>query len=267
MARTASPLAAQPLPPDVRLMNATALAIVGLAGAVAVAAGLAWVARQPVFAFAGIRLEGEVTRNNAATLRAIAAPRLAGNFFSLDLAAARRAFESVPWVRHAVVRRVFPDRLVVQLEEHHPVAVWKGDEGNDRLVNSHGEVFEANLGDVEEEALPEFAGPEDGSAAAVLAMHRALLPLLRPLDMAPTRLALSRRGSWSVELDSGATLELGRGSPEEVQARVARFARTVTQVVARQHRDWSHADLRHGDGYALTMKGTLAPAAAGAALH
>ena len=57
------------------------------------------------------------------------------------------------------------------------------------------------------------------------------------------------------------------GTPDEVQARVARFARTVTQVVARQRRDWSHADLRHGDGYALTMKGTLAPAAAGAALH
>lgn len=253
------------LPPDVRVMNATAVAIAVLAGLVVLAAAAAWVSRQPVFAFRSIRLEGEVTRNSAATIRANAAPRLAGSYFTLDLGAARRAFESVPWVRHVVVQRVFPNRLVVTMEEHHPVAVWKGDEGNDRLVNSHGEVFEANLGDVEEDNLPEFSGSDDESAAAVLAMHQRLVPLLKPLDLSPSRLALSRRGSWQVELDNGADLELGRGSDEEVLARVGRFVRTVTQVTDRQRRGWGHADLRHADGYALRMKGTPAPAAAGVA--
>lgn len=254
--------AANSLPSDVRLMNATALAIVVLAGAVLLAAGAAWVAHQPAFAFGAIRLEGEVTRNSAATIRANAAPRLAGNYFTLDLQAARRAFESVPWVRHAVVQRVFPNRLVVHMEEHHPVAVWKGDEGNDRLVNSYGEVFEANLGDVDEENLPEFAGEDDAAAPAVLAMYRRLLPVLKPLDVAPARLALSRRGSWQLELDNGAEMELGRGSDDEVLARTARFVRTINQVTSRQRRGWDHADLRHADGYALRMKGPLAPAAA-----
>jgi cell division protein FtsQ len=254
--------AASSLPPDVRMMNATALAIVVLAGAVLLAAGAAWVARQPAFAFRTIRLEGEVTRNSAATIRANAAPRLAGNYFTLDLQAARRAFESVPWVRHVVVQRVFPDRLVVRMEEHHPVAVWKGDEGNDRLVNSYGEVFEANLGDVDDDNLPEFAGDDDASAAAVLAMYRRLLPVFRPLDVTPTRVALSGRGSWQVELDNGAELELGRGGDDEILARTARFVRTVTQVASRQRRGWDHADLRHADGYALRLKGPLAPAAA-----
>lgn len=256
---------ATPLPPDVRVMNATALAIAALAGAVVLAAALAWVARQPVFAFRTLRLEGEVTRNSAATIRANAAPRLAGNYFTLDLQATRRAFEAVPWVRHVVVQRVFPDRLVVRMEEHHPVAVWKGDEGNDRLVNSHGEVFEANLGDVDEDNLPEFAGPDDAAAAAVLAMYQRLVPLLRPLDVAPARLAQSGRGSWQLELDNGAEVEIGRGSDDEVLARVGRFVRTVTQVTDRQKRGWNHADLRHADGYALRMKGNPAPAAAGAA--
>jgi cell division protein FtsQ len=257
--------APSPLPPDVRVMNATALVIAVLAGAVVLAAALAWVARQPVFAFRAIRLEGEVTRNSAATIRANAAPRLAGNYFTLDLQAARGAFEAVPWVRQVVVRRVFPNRLVVKMEEHHPVAVWKGDEGNDRLVNSHGEVFEANLGDVDDDNLPEFSGHDDAAAAAVLAMYQRLVPLLRPLDVAPTRLALSGRGSWHLELDNGAEVEIGRGTDDEVLARVGRFVRTVTQVTDRQKRGWGHADLRHADGYALRMKGTPAPAAAGGA--
>lgn len=253
---------AGPLPPDVRMMNATAMAIIVLAGTVLLAAGAAWFARQPVFAFRAIKLEGEVSRNSAATIRANAAPRLVGNYFTLDLQSARRAFESVPWVRHAVVQRVFPDRLVVKMEEHHPVAVWKGDEGNDRLVNSYGEVFEANLGDVDEDNLPEFAGRDDAAAAAVLAMYRRLLPVLKPLDLAPERLALSGRGSWQLELDNGAEIEMGRGSDDEVVARVARFVRTVTQVTSRQRRNWDHADLRHADGYALRMKGPLVPVAA-----
>ena len=81
----------------------------------------------------------------------------------------RRAFESVPWVRHAVVRRVWPNRLRVQLEEHRPVALWGGETGSEKLVNSFGEVFEANLGDVEDDDLPRLVGP-DGSSAQVLAM-------------------------------------------------------------------------------------------------
>lgn len=256
--------AARSLPPDVRMMNVTAVAIILLAGGVLLAAGAAWVARQPMFAFRSIKLEGEVTRNSAATIRANAAPRLAGNYFTLDLQAARKAFESVPWVRHVVVQRVFPNRLVVRMEEHHAVAVWKGDEGNDRLVNSYGEVFEANLGDVDEDSLPEFAG-DDAAAPGILAMYKRLLPVLKPLDLSPTRMALSDRGSWHVELDNGAELELGRGTDDEVVARTARFVRTITQVTSRQRRGWDHADLRHADGYALHMKGSAPPAALGSA--
>ncbi len=98
---------------DVRLMNATAALLAGL-GVLAIGAVLAlWMARQPVFALRSIRVEGDVARNTAATIRANAMPRLAGNFFSLDLKAAREAFESVPWVRHAVVQRIWPNRLAV----------------------------------------------------------------------------------------------------------------------------------------------------------
>ena len=39
--------------------------------------------------------------------------KLKGNFFTLDLAEAKRVFESVPWVRQAVVSRVWPNRLTV----------------------------------------------------------------------------------------------------------------------------------------------------------
>src|SRR5262249_14082036 len=97
------------LPADIRLMNAAAT-VLGAIGLVAlVATGLLWFARQPMFALHSIRVDGDLAHNSALTIRANAAPRIAGNFFTMDLAATRRAFESVPWVRRAIVRRVWPD--------------------------------------------------------------------------------------------------------------------------------------------------------------
>lgn len=267
MARTATPTlptwrfsrqvtAAVPaLPADVRLMQATANAVLALLMLGALAAGLQRLARLPVFDIRAIRVEGDVARNSASTIRANAAPRLAGSFLTLDLQQARAAFEAVPWVRHAVVQRVWPGRLTVQLEEHVPVALWLGTDGNDRLVNSHGEVFEANIGDVEDDSLPRLQGPE-GSAAAMLGLLKRLQPVLggrRDGDLA--QLELSERGSWRATMDKGAVIELGRGSDDQVIARTERFIATLPRVEARYQRPLESADLRHADGFAVRLKG------------
>jgi len=179
---------------------------------------------------------------------------MAGNFFTMDLAATRRAFESVPWVRQAIVRRVWPDKLSVRLEEHRPVALWSVEDGSDKLVNSLGEVFEANLGDVEDEGLPTLRGP-DGSSTRMLRLWAALQTVVAGLDAQIETLELSGRGSWRAELDSGAEIEFGRGSDDEVLERTRRFVGTVTQVTQRYQRPIEYADLRHNEGYAVRLKG------------
>ncbi len=258
------PRAALPLPADVRLMNAVANTVFVLAGVGAMAAGVAWLLRTPMFPIRSIQLEGELARNSVPTIRANATPKLAGNFFSMDLQRGRQAFESVPWVRRAVVRRIWPDRLAVRLEEHHAAALWDGEEGAEKLVNSHGEVFEANLGDVEDDNLPTLSGPE-GSAATMLALYQRVQEALVPLDLAVDHLHLSGRGSWRADLDSGATLELGRGSPDELVARTERFVRTLNVVTERWHAPLEYADLRHTDGYAVRLRGVSTTSPAGTA--
>lgn len=243
-------------PFDVKLMNLAASALFAVCAVMALASACWWAWRHPAFAIGGITVRGDVAHNSAVTLRANVMPRLAGNFFTVDLAATRSAFEAVPWVRSAVVRREFPNRLNVVLQEHQSVALW-GAEGESKMLNSHGEVFEANVGDVEQEDLPRLSGPE-GQAPQVLAMYRAIKPLFMPLDLGVEQLALSGRGGWSTELDSGASVELGRGSIEEVVERTQRFVRTLTQVAAKYGRRADalvSADLRHADGYALRLRG------------
>jgi cell division protein FtsQ len=237
------------LPGDIRLMNATAAVFTVLGVLALLAVLLVWLGKQPVFNVRSIRIDGDVS-----TIRANAAPRLAGNYFSLDLAAARAAFEAVPWVRHAVVSRVFPNRLAVRLEEHRAAALWSTETGDDKLVNSHGEVFEANPGDVEDDALPTLQGPA-GSSARLLGLLHRLQPVLAPLQAQIETLAMSGRGSLHAELDTGAKVELGRGSDDELVERAQRFVATVPQVIALHQRPLVHADLRHNGGYAVRLKG------------
>lgn len=244
------------VPLDVRLMNkaSAALLVLALLGAWGVAAW--WLVRHPMLAVTRITVNGDVTHNNALTVRANVAPKLSGNFYTLDLVQARKAFEAVPWVRKAMVRRIFPDQLMVTLQEHQAVAYW-GTESEPRLLNSFGEVFEANVGDVEQEDLPRLNGP-DQQSALVLALYQQLKAPFALLDTDVEVLQLSPRGGWQAQLGSGAVLELGSGPVEDVVARTQRFVHTLTQVSARYGRRADAvltADLRYPEGYALRLRG------------
>lgn len=243
-------------PLDVRLMNVTASLLFWSVAALGIVVVFWWVLRHPQFAFSAVRVEGDVIHSNAVTIRANAVHRLSGNFFTLDLSAARSAFETVPWVRRAVVRREFPDHLVVNLQEHEPVAYWGAEEGS-QMVNRQGEIFEANQGDLEGDDLPRLNGPA-GSSASIWRMYGLLNPLFETIDASVESLNLSERGSWQATLDSGAAIELGRGTEAEIVDRVSRFVRTAGQSAARFGRApdaIESADLRHPNGYALRIRG------------
>src|SRR5206468_3912068 len=79
---------------------------------------------------------------NHLTVRDGALARITGNFFTVNLEQVRTAFESVPWVRRASVRREWPDQLVVSLEEHEALGTW-GEDG--KLLSTKGDVVTVNL--------------------------------------------------------------------------------------------------------------------------
>src|SRR5690606_26722369 len=109
----------------------------------------------------------------------------------------------------------------------------------------------------EDERLPVFEAPAKPSAEdakAMLAMLRRLKPALEPLGEIET-IKLSDRGSWSAELDTQATLQLGRGSIEEVIARADRFVRTLPEVHRQYPAPLVYADLRYPESYAVKLRG------------
>jgi cell division protein FtsQ len=249
------------LPLDVRLMNHLAAAFLLVFAALSISTALEWLTKQPVFSLKAIRVDNEMAHSSAATLRANVTPKMTGNFFTMDLALTQSAFEAVPWIRHAVVRREFPNRLRVALQEHQAVAFW-GAETEAKLVNSFGEVFEVNQGDVDAEALPLLKGPK-GQAALVLLGFNAVAPLFKELNTTLNELELTNRGSWRALLEGGATIEMGLGSPADIQVRVKRFVATVGQTSSKFDRNLESADLRYANGYAIKLRGVTTVTASG----
>ncbi len=245
-----------PLPLDIRLMNMAAAWLLAVFVLLLLGGGAWWLLRHPLFAIQAITVQGEVTRNNAITLRANVVPQLKGNFFTMDLNRTKEAFEAVPWVRGAVVHRDFPNRLRTVLVEHEPMALW-GEESANTMVNQQSQVFEANVEDVDIDKLPRLKGP-DAQSQVVVQMYRHLLPLFETMDMGIDQLELTPRGSWRVLTDRGALLELGRGTEAEIMGQLQLFLKTLSQVTARYGRTptaLAGADLRHKDGYALRLRG------------
>lgn len=244
------------LPMDVRLMQWTATVMMVVALLMCLTSGISWLLRHPVFSIQSITVNGNVTHSNPVTLRANVMPQLTGNFFTLNLLQARQAFEQIPWIRSALVRREFPNRLSVTLDEFQPAALWGG-EGDGKFLSVEGAIFEVNADEVDSEALPILKGPE-AQAKTVLEMYKFLKPRMDKMDMSLNKLELSQRGSWSAQLESGATLELGHGTQQEIGDRLQLFFKTVTQIASRYGRTASSilsADLRYDNGYALKLRG------------
>lgn len=257
-----------PAPLDVRLMNLAASVLFLGCVVLVLAAGAWWALRHPAFAIGRIVVQGELVHNNAVTLRANVAPQLTGNFFTVDLEAARKAFEQVPWVRTAQIRRQYPRTLEVVLQEHHAVAHW-GPETAEEMVNIQGQVFEANGDESDLDNLPHLYGPPDQSTQ-VWQMYQRLEPLLTLLGAPIKTLELSERGSWRSTLQSGVVIELGGGTAQEIEQRTQRFMSTLVQVAAHYGRKpdaLESADLRHIGGYAMRLRGvtTVAPGTIAAA--
>lgn len=244
-----------PLPTDIRLMNALSAAFMLALVIGAVAWGGHAILTHDQFAMKRISIEGDSQHNSALTLRANVVPKLKGNFFTMDLRDTQRAFEQVPWIRSAVVKRDFPNRVRVRLQEHVPAAMF-GVDSESRMVNTFGEVFEANAADINTE-LPRLVGP-DTQATQLLRTLRLIEPLFEPLDLVVEQLELSIRGSLRITLDNAATIDVGRADEVELVNLLTRFLAGLTQATSQLDRKVHHlesADLRYPNGFAIKLQG------------
>jgi len=246
---------------DVRSMNASASGLIAVVVVACLASAVWWVSQLPMFTLRTVTVDSmygmELKHVNKLTLRAGVVGRIKGNFFTTNLEQVRVAFEAVPWVRKATVRREWPDQLIVEVEEHEALGTW-GEDG--RLLSVKGDVFTANLAEADEDhALPELDGPE-GSEKEVLARFAELRAWFAPIQLTPEKLNLSSRYAWTVRLSNGMSVALGREQDKTtLRKRVDRLVGIYPQLVTRLE-GIDTVDMRYQNGLALHSAALALPA-------
>jgi cell division protein FtsQ len=202
-----------------------------------------YVVHMPIFPLRSVQLTGDVVHVTYEQVEAVVTGELRGNFFTVDLTQAREAFEKLPWVRKANVRRQWPDRLEVAVEEHRPLARW----GTAALVSAQGEVFEAAINTT----LPVLQGPQ-GTAPEVVSHFQEFGRALEPVGRHIVQITLSARRAWVLKLDDETVIELGR---ENLESRLAGFVAAYERTVARLPQPSTYIDLRYTNGFAVRSPG------------
>ncbi|MDP3679162.1 MAG: cell division protein FtsQ/DivIB [Methylotenera sp.] len=221
------------------LLNWIANLLFALSVVVMLYVALYVVVHLPIFPLREVKVEGQLTHVTHEQVKLIAAKHLKGNFFTLNLITARDAFEKLPWARNVSVRRRWPDKLDVMIEEHQAFARW----GNVALVNTYGELFHA----ASSSDLPVFYGPDDG-VVEVASQYDAFNKVLKTANLDIATLALTPRRAWQITTTSGMVVELGR---TDMQPRLEKFTNVYGRTIAGLNKKITYADLRYPNGFAL----------------
>jgi cell division protein FtsQ len=226
-----------------RMLNTAAGALVGVAAFVFLIVGVALLLRSPLLPITTVELTHSLARTTRTEIEAATRGRIGGNFFAVAPAQVRAGLEQLPWVRRVSVRRVWPDRLEVTLEEHVVLARW----GDEALVNTYGERFSGRT----DEALPTFLGPA-GSEREMAQRYARFSAALAPLGTELERLVLTPRYAWQLRLASGLHVMLGRDA-EGAEARLRKFVEAYPATLGALARRHEYVDLRYPNCFALRV--------------
>jgi cell division protein FtsQ len=154
----------------------------------------------------------------------------------VDLVQAQRSLETHPWIRRVVVRRVFPDTLVVELDEREPVAVLRtGTGGREFLLDRDGTLISEGVPEADE-GLPILTGVDyadailgSGDTVARVRSGIALAGLLDRSGVGRMEVDLRRPGDM-VAYYSGLRLRFGEG---DFGDKVDRYRQVSDRVIDR----------------------------------
>lgn len=194
---------------------------------------------------AKISVEGDLSYISQAAVQQRISPYVSASFFTIDLAGMRQELEQMPWIAHAEVRRVWPDQVVIRLDEQLPIARW----GDEALLNNQGQAF-APREVANYEHLPRLSGPQRAQQQ-VMQQYQILSQMLRPLGFTIASLDMSSRGAWTLGTAQGVEIMLGRDHAVE---QIRRLVTIYDKALKEQITKIARIDMRYPNGLAVAWR-------------
>ncbi|MFN3580351.1 MAG: cell division protein FtsQ/DivIB [Pseudomonas sp.] len=196
-----------------------------------------------------VSVRGDLQYIDPTAVQTVIQPYLNESFLGIDLGSMREDLAAMPWVAGVSVTRVWPDQLVVQLEEQLPIARW----GDTALLNNEGRDFEPD--DISRFAeLPQLDGPPRAKRR-VMQYYQQFNRLLRPYGMGVAELELRERGSWFLTTQDGIQILLGR---DNLVDKMQRFLTIDQHMLAEYREQIARVDLRYSNAMAVAWREPVA---------
>lgn len=191
---------------------------------------------------AQVAVEAEYKYISQQTMNVLLKDVVGKSFVGEDLKKIQKTFESHPWIDKVNLSRQWPDRLLVTVVEHVPIARW-GEQG---FVNNRGElVMTESLNTLSH--LAELDGQQD-DAAVIMQKYSLIATQLRPYGLVLTKLKKDVRGTWSLELDNGWDIILGKN---DILRKVSRLNKLLQEQNISVEANIQRIDARYENGFAI----------------
>ncbi len=201
---------------------------------------VSWGIKRPMFNIQRIQVVGDMQQVDK-ELIGKRLQSMSGNFFTFNLSTAAKELNAMPWVSHVQLRRLWPDGIQVTVIEHRPFVRW----GEQKLLDTEGQLFEADY----TSHLPQYMGP-DGAELEVMREDKEFNRQLTRIHQSIDQLVLSERRAWTIKLNNGLTINLGRVNMHE---RLGKFVDAYPIIFGEQSVQGKLVDLRYENGFALRL--------------
>lgn len=166
-------------------------------------------------------------------------------FFSVDVELVKDRLLQSPWINRVAVQRLWPDRVVITIEEKSPVALWN----NGALLSLNGDLFTPSKESYPTD-LPSFIGPE-GEQITMLQQYNKINNSLTPLHFKISRLELCATSAWRIVLDNGIKITLG---VQDILGRINHLVKVYPKIIGDRSSEVDSIDLRYSNGLAIKWK-------------
>jgi cell division protein FtsQ len=191
-----------------------------------------------------VKVDGKLKYVQREQLQTLISPYLTPSFFLVDVKSIQHALADQPWVAYSSVRRLWPDTLLVHVEEHEPLVYW-GEKG---IISQEAVLFTPEA--LPELALPKLEGPDE-QRTVVLAMFNSLNGLLAKQGVRLQGLQLNARRAWQADLDNGMHIQMGS---VDVLERFDRFVASYPHAMRENAAKARYVDLRYTNGFVIARE-------------
>ncbi|PHS71039.1 MAG: hypothetical protein COB23_01930 [Methylophaga sp.] len=212
---------------------------------ISVVVGSVYLQQEDTLPILHVTVEGDFVHVSKNELIKAVSPYVKGSFIDVDVANIQSAGRSLPWVKQIQVRRVWPDRLHLIVEEQTAVALW----GETSLIDASGEVFTPPRNTIPP-GLVKLQGPKGTNVAMSMRLVK-IQQHVSLLNFKVKKLTLDQRRSWKVNFENGIEVILGRAESEQ---RLQRFVNVFAGGLQHFQDHIIAVDMRYTNGLSVIWK-------------